>query len=506
MMRGRLKTWLLPNGGNGAFPGGPWPWIIAFILFFTVFYLSHGERITPDPDSSKKYRLLTGDEPHYLLLAHSIAFDGDIDLYNNRKNKDYEAYYHRKVSGYVKTREFWQPIVKGRLKDAPDEYWHYRKLSVCPPGMPILIAPVYRLGHTWGRRIRYCVVLFFHALAAGTALLMMGLAWKVCQDRLIAFLVGTCLALSAPLYFYTFPIYPDLPAAFTIALCLWLLLNIHQRKRTSLILICALLGLATGFLPSLHSRFWLHAFLITCTAVAQFLRLEKSRATAFLAFGFSFSIVAAGLAYYYWIIFGIPLPVSTYPAFSLKMGLTSGWAGMWLDRNNGLLFYAPISALLFPGAVLLWRKKSLIGCLAVLLIVVNWILTGAYNEWRGGLCPPMRYWVCVMPLFAMPCAACLSTIRHTGYRVFMGITGLAGMALAVKSMLTAGRMFRYSHPVFSFWPWLRYRKWSPVFYPSSDWTAMTMAAGAILLLALFIYWNLWLVARQDRAHTADNSE
>src|SRR3989304_2526209 len=35
----------------------------------------------------------TGDEPHYLLAAHSLAFDGDLDLANNYARRDYLSFY-----------------------------------------------------------------------------------------------------------------------------------------------------------------------------------------------------------------------------------------------------------------------------------------------------------------------------------------------------------------------------------------------------------------------------
>ena len=138
----------------------------AFLFLFLGYCSLDGSRITMDAGSDRRFYLLTGDEPHYLLLAHSIAFDGDVDLRNNKDQAAYTAYYHRPVSGYTKNKEFWLRYVKGKLRSAPEEYWRKRCYSVCPVGMPILIAPAYRIGHAWGQRVRFCVALFFHALSA----------------------------------------------------------------------------------------------------------------------------------------------------------------------------------------------------------------------------------------------------------------------------------------------------------------------------------------------------
>ena len=52
-----------------------------FAALFAVCYALHGERISPDPASPVRFQLLTGDEPHYLLVAHSLAFDGRLTAY-----------------------------------------------------------------------------------------------------------------------------------------------------------------------------------------------------------------------------------------------------------------------------------------------------------------------------------------------------------------------------------------------------------------------------------------
>ena len=36
---------------------------------------------------------ITGDEPHYLLAAHSLVYDHDLDLANNYADQDYASFY-----------------------------------------------------------------------------------------------------------------------------------------------------------------------------------------------------------------------------------------------------------------------------------------------------------------------------------------------------------------------------------------------------------------------------
>jgi hypothetical protein len=47
-----------------------------------------------------------GDEPHYLLAAHSLAIDGDLDLANNYAQQDYHAFYGEY---YLNPHVLWRP-------------------------------------------------------------------------------------------------------------------------------------------------------------------------------------------------------------------------------------------------------------------------------------------------------------------------------------------------------------------------------------------------------------
>ena len=69
---------------------------------------------------------ITGDEPHYLLAAHSIVIDHDLDLKNNYLNADYSKFY---ILAYLDTHTKIQPDGK-----------HFLSHDI---GLPFLIAPAY---------------------------------------------------------------------------------------------------------------------------------------------------------------------------------------------------------------------------------------------------------------------------------------------------------------------------------------------------------------------------
>ena len=50
------------------------PFVLALVVYVAAFYV-----MQPD---------ITGDEPHYLVAAQSIAYDGDLDLTNDYASRD----------------------------------------------------------------------------------------------------------------------------------------------------------------------------------------------------------------------------------------------------------------------------------------------------------------------------------------------------------------------------------------------------------------------------------
>src|SRR6185503_5812626 len=58
-------------------------WVAVFFFAGTTFWTTQCD--------------LSGDEPHYLLMAYSLIHDGDLELTNNYLNGDYATFYHRGV-------------------------------------------------------------------------------------------------------------------------------------------------------------------------------------------------------------------------------------------------------------------------------------------------------------------------------------------------------------------------------------------------------------------------
>src|SRR6266511_5370020 len=117
-----------------------------------------------------------GDEPHYLLAAHSIVHDGDVDVLDEYDERAYADFYPHKLQPHGEETE-------GRLNEPHGV------------GFPLLIAPAYALG---GAK---AVELFLAAVGALAIALAYRLALRVVPDP---WALGAALAvgLSPPLVAY----------------------------------------------------------------------------------------------------------------------------------------------------------------------------------------------------------------------------------------------------------------------------------------------------------------
>jgi hypothetical protein len=170
-----------------------------------------------------------GDEPHYLLAAESLVFDGDFELSNdyasrNRTRRVYTAFplnlhaAHYTPSGGLRTK-------------------HGIALSV-------LVAPAIALG-VLPARLLLIVVSAILAQQLYALLLDLGVARSTWR-----WLAWAAVALCPPLLVFTNQIYPEVPAALLTVVALRVILRSAAGRRA------VLLGsLAAAALPWFHVRY-----------------------------------------------------------------------------------------------------------------------------------------------------------------------------------------------------------------------------------------------------------
>ncbi len=336
---------------------------------------------------------VSGDEPHYLLMAQSLWREGDLDLRDNFDRGDYREYLPA-----LPAPHYGAPRLDGRPFPAHS------------PGLPALLAPVYALG---GRSACIALLALF---AAGLGVEVRRLAERATGEAASA-LFAWAAAIGPPVAFYAIHVYTEVPSALALAVALRLLLEAPGTGRA---ILAALLASA---LP------WLHVKMIPAAAALGLVALLRLRGRPLAAFSAAAGVVAvAFLGYYQWVL-GTPTPLALYggvPQGAAGSPLAAS-AGLLLDRSFGLLTVAPVFLLAAPGLVLLGREQgwrdvwphAAVGA-AVLAPLLTW------RMWWGGQCPPGRFLVPLIPLLAVAVAARVSATPRGLARWRWALLGVGG--------------------------------------------------------------------------------
>ncbi len=357
---------------------------------------------------------LSGDEPHYLLMAYSLIHDGDLDLANNYANKDYEQFYQR---GVLEPQGL-EHVVDGK------RYSHH------PLGPVLLILPGFLIAGRIGAAVTMAL------LAALALYLTMRVLEEMGAEGWALHATGIVGLFSSPLLLFSGLIFPEIPTACLVALSL--LLVIKKRR--------AWLGLCLGLMIWMHNRNVLIFFPFLLFAAYEIWKDKKYRLSQAGKFGVCFGIPVLFLVLYFYSLYGVLTPLGAHnEPFTSLFRLSHFWDGFFgllLDQECGLWFHFPIFGLVVTGGFLLWRSKSSLGLLVAGTLLFYYLFMSFYENL--GLTPATRYWVGVTPLL-------LLTIYPSIERMKAGDiwTKLAGFSLAIGvgvNWLLAAI------------PWLRYNK------------------------------------------------
>jgi hypothetical protein len=320
----------------------------------------------------------SGDEPHYLLMAQSLWQERDLDLRDNYARQDFLDY----------TPGPLQPHYAAPRKDG-------RPYPAHAPGLPALLAPVYALG---GRR---ACLLALAALAAWLAREVRALAHQTTGSEAAARFAWLAAA-GPPVFCYSFHVYTEVPSALALALSLRLLLAGPSSAAA------AAAALAAAALP------WLHVKMALAAAALGALALVRLRGKPLAVFVALAGVAASAYLLYHQAVFGHPTPLAIYggiPSDVVSSSPLRALAGLFLDRSFGLLPYAPVFLLGVLGAAALCRRPAgewlphVAVALGVLLPALAW------RMWWGGLCPPARFLVPLVPFLAVASACAVADGR-----------------------------------------------------------------------------------------------
>ena len=337
----------------------------------------------------------SGDEPHFILIAHSLLTDGDFDLSNNYADHDYRNYMHSNVRLDPHT----SPPTKG-------------KYSFHSPGIAFLILPFYGLGLLLkGSSLIFLIRFGISIFGALLGLQIYLFALQTWKNEKLAFRLWILYSFTAPVFFYSIHFYPEIIVAL---LSLTYFRLVRCRKSFSRVTLLVLGLLISTFV-------WFHILKYMFLTAALFLYgvwtlLRKHRIGWRILYYLAFPLL---LTFLYFIF-----QYSLYDSYSLSAvswrgALSAGeslsylksllqdipfryqWetlAGFFLDQRDGLFFYAPIYFFAFLGAVELLKRKSK-DLLLLLFIAGPYVLYLAFLTQRTGYAPQARPLVAVSWVF-----------------------------------------------------------------------------------------------------------
>jgi hypothetical protein len=390
LMKTKLGPDILKKGKGFLFPylTGRGGILIVFLITLTAVSLVRSQFVSYRSDDPRRTYLLTGDEPSYLLLTHSFVFDGDFNLANNTQDSKFFVKQILLDPGGF-SFDYYNTISKGRLAGRENS-WKDRQYFINRPALPILLSPAYWIGFHSQLRIRFAVLVWLNLFTAALAVIMLLMARSIDEAPFSNTVSVLFLVLTAPILYYSSQIYPDLPSALFVA---GALLGLIKARRRGAILIT---GLLIACLPWFHERYLGMDLVLIGTA---FFRKPFRRHPFYFCLLILLSYIFQG--WYYWFFYGVPFPINSHKPLALS-AIPRGLLALLTDRDKGLIFLNPLLLLVPVGLIPLWKENRWLAGTIIALLCAYLLPVAAFPDWHGGICPPLRYTVSIVPLLVLP--------------------------------------------------------------------------------------------------------
>ena len=347
---------------------------------------------------------LSGDEPHYLLITHSILEDGDFGVQNNYFEADYQNFFRGKIGPHLAVGTPY---------------------SVHGIGLPLLLVPGYAIAGMSGVLVTLALL---GAVLAGS-IFRVGRHLGVSDEA--ATLAASAFALTSPALFLCASAYPELPAAVVVMVVFARL----SSQAPSSHYVALALAILVGTLPFFHMKFLLLAIVLW---LALSVRLPSKRAR--IAIGAGALVGAAALAVFFYHTTGSFDPTSSYGRQRIFVsGIPMGLAGLLFDQEYGLAVFAPVYLVGLVGLVTLVRRHTFLGVLAVGVLAAVALPGAAHPLWSGGNSPPARFLFPALPLIALTIGCLWSWERKWGIARWLPVLLILSFSVAAFTVFLPGQ-------------------------------------------------------------------
>ena len=371
---------------------------------------------------SARHRQPDGDEPYYLLVTHSLAYDLDADLTDNYARGDWRHFMGRPI----------EPQPGDPVGPGGERYSRHNEL------LPMMLVPAYLLAGKLGA---------LATMAAFTA----ALAWMTLRlaGRYLPDLPGESLAAWAvvaftpPLLLYSYQVWVEVPAALLAAVALDRILDLDGRRSWGWKEWLGI-GLPVLFLPLVKIRF----VLVAGPLLAMGWWYAGRPRRQILILGLLFGATAAGILVYNQTLYSNPLKIHTWeevdPHRYTLLDYVKGGLGFLWDSAFGLFGCAPVWMLLLPAVVLLLTRRSRLLVHLVVLALPYLVIVAPRNEWYGGWSPPFRYALVALPLLGLTLAPLLALRHRPGARALFAALAVLTLVLTLVWIAVPGWTYNFA--------------------------------------------------------------
>jgi len=306
---------------------------------------------------------LTGDEPHYMLIAQSLLRDHDLRVDDDYAEGSFREFYDGKIGPHLA---------------------HGTPYSIHGVGLPLLLLPGFALLGLTG-------VLLTEALLGAVAVRELFRAVELLAgDRRAALLVVVGFGFTAPALFLLTAAYPELPAAVLAVAVFRRWLSSHAVSSLGSVV----WGLGFGLLPLLHIKF------LPLAAVLGLGSLHFWRGKRWgVLVGMSAGLLGVLTFFYY--LTGSFNPLTSWGTQRVFWsGIPRGLAGLLFDQEAGLLPASPFYVFTLVALVSFLRWRPALGFLVVAALAAVALPGAAHPVWFGGTSAPARFLFPALPLLA----------------------------------------------------------------------------------------------------------
>ncbi|MBN1355881.1 tetratricopeptide repeat protein [bacterium] len=344
------------------------------VLFigFVWFYASYAAWSVPAHE-------VGGDEPHYLLMTHSLIHDADLNLHDEYMNREYTGYYSGKL------------VPKPSDLNGPG-FIRSRGLGA---SYSVLLIPGYLL---FGYPGAVLMMIVWSSLLMTNTFFFYRKAVASERAALIAVLF---LSISIPILIYSHLIYPDMIAALLLIIALRTVqIQPLTRKGRS---VPFRLALISAILLLIKFRYIVVSALLLAAGTAR-MRRQGSR---IILYAVTAAIIFSGYLAADKILFDGDMFLNRFGGIPQVRSYMPSWRsilvvpGLLFDQEAGFLWLAPLFFLVIPG-IFTWRhEKGAVFWVSLMALPFTVIALLGHFAWHCLPTPPLRYMIPVLPAFCL---------------------------------------------------------------------------------------------------------